>query len=344
MRQVLILLTALGWAVTALAADSLPAPTPPAFDALLQGYHYPYPVQRYKFSSQTVELEMAYLDVAPAGKPTGTVVLLHGKNFNAAYWQPTIEALTQRGLRVIAPDQIGFGKSSKPRHYQYSFQQLAHNTRALLHSLGIERAAVVGHSMGGMLAVRFSLEFPEATERLVLVNPIGLEDYAALIPYQTVDDRYAAELEKTPEGLEAYQRKNYYDGRWRPEYAALVQPLAGWLRGPDRELIAWNSALTYDMILTQPVVHELPQIQAQTLLLIGTRDRTALGKPLVSPAQRDTMGRYDRLGRAAAKAIPKASLVEFDDVGHLPQVEVFDDYLQALLSFLVPAEQALPTS
>ena len=64
----------------------------------------------------------------------------------------------------------------------------------------------------------------------------------------------------------------------------------------------------------------------------------------LSNAQRDTMGRYDRLGRAAAKAIPKASLVEFDDVGHLPQVEVFDDYLQALLSFLVPAEQALPTS
>src|SRR3546814_3199786 len=69
--------------------------------------------------------------------------------------------------------------SSKPRRYQFSFGQLADNTHALLQSLRIERAVVVGHSMGGMLAARYALQYPLATGHLVLVNPIGLEDWRA---------------------------------------------------------------------------------------------------------------------------------------------------------------------
>ena len=70
-------------------------------------------------------------------------MLLHGKNYVAATWQGTMSALSDAGYRVIAPDQIGFGKSTKPAHYQYTFQQLAGNTHALLASLGISRVIVV---------------------------------------------------------------------------------------------------------------------------------------------------------------------------------------------------------
>ena len=87
---------------------------------------------------------MAYMDVKPAAPNGGTVVLLHGKNFCAATWQDTIGALSEAGYRVIAPDQIGFCKSTKPAHYQYSFQQLAGNTHALLASLGIGHAPSSG--------------------------------------------------------------------------------------------------------------------------------------------------------------------------------------------------------
>ncbi len=68
---------------------------------------------------------MAYMDVTAKNPNSKTVVLLHGKNFNGAYWKTTIEALTKEGYRVIVPDQIGFGKSSKPVGYQFTFQQLA---------------------------------------------------------------------------------------------------------------------------------------------------------------------------------------------------------------------------
>ncbi|MDP5361838.1 MAG: alpha/beta fold hydrolase, partial [Paracoccaceae bacterium] len=88
------------------------------------------------------DLEMAFMDLQPEGEAKGTVVLLHGKNFSGAYWEETAKALSAVGYRVLMPDQIGFGKSSKPEHYQFSFAQLATNTNALLRNLGIEKAFV----------------------------------------------------------------------------------------------------------------------------------------------------------------------------------------------------------
>src|SRR4051812_39908829 len=93
----------------------------------LQQFEYPFPVQIFAFPSQQQDLEMAYMDLQPNAVPLGTVVLLHGKNFGGAYWEETARALAGVGYRVIMPDQIGFGKSSKPAHYQFTLQQLAAN-------------------------------------------------------------------------------------------------------------------------------------------------------------------------------------------------------------------------
>src|SRR4051812_30133127 len=79
---------------------------------------YPYGVKFYHFRSQQQDLKMAYIDVRPENYNGKNILLLHGKNFNAAYWEQTIKELTKNGFRVIAPDQIGFGKSTKPLNYQ----------------------------------------------------------------------------------------------------------------------------------------------------------------------------------------------------------------------------------
>ncbi len=123
-------------------------------------------------------------------------MLLHGKNFNGAYWETTVRELTKSGFRVVLPDQIGFGKSTKPQNFQYSFQQLADNTKALLDTLGIAKTAVLEHSMGGMLATRFALMYPQVTEKLILENPISLEDYKRFVPYLPVDWWYKNELDQ----------------------------------------------------------------------------------------------------------------------------------------------------
>jgi pimeloyl-ACP methyl ester carboxylesterase len=306
----------------------------PRFDAELSAYPYPFPVQFLELASQQEMVRMAYMDVAPAQPNGHTVVLLHGKNFPASTWEPTIRFLTARGYRVIAPDQIGFGKSSKPARYQYSFQQLASNTKAVLDRAEVTKVSVVGHSMGGMLATRFSLMFPGRVEKLVLVNPIGLEDWKTVVPYRSIDQWYEQEKKATPESVREYQRNSYYGGTWKPEYEPLIETSIGVLHHPDYPKIAWASALIYDMIFTQPVVYEFPNLKVPTLLIIGQRDRTALGKAGIPKEVAATLGDYPALGKRTAAAIPGATLVEIPGVGHLPQVEAFEAYSQALAQFL----------
>ncbi|WP_068829942.1 alpha/beta fold hydrolase [Xanthomonas cerealis] len=328
--------------LAALAAALLLAPpshaaTPaPRYGAQLEGFNYPYPVARYEFASQRQPLQMAYLDVAPTGTPNGrTVVLLHGKNFCAATWESAIAALTAAGYRVIAPDQIGFCKSSKPQAYQFSFAQLAANTHALLQQAGVSRAVLVGHSMGGMLAAHYALQYPQDVSQLLLVNPIGLEDWkAAGVPWRSIDAWYAKELKTDAASIKQYQQSVYYGGQWKPAYERWVTMQAGLYAGPGRERVAWNQALTSDMVFNQPVVQQFAQLRVPTTLFIGQRDRTAIGKDLAPPALAKSLGDYPALGKRAAAAIPGATLIEFADLGHAPQVEAPPRFNAALLHAL----------
>lgn len=289
----------------------------------LQGFRYPYPVQLFELESQGQTLKMGYMDVAPTGVANGrTAVLMHGKNFCGATWEDSIKALSASGYRVVVPDQIGFCTSTKPEHYQYSFQQLSANTHALLASLDVTKATVIGHSTGGMLGTRYALLYPEQTEQLVLVNPIGLEDWKALgVPWRSIDQWYERELKLSAEGTRQYEQSTYYAGHWKPEYDRWVDMLAGLNSGPGHKVVAWNSALIYDMIFTQPVFYELPNLKVPTLLMIGDADTTAIGSDIASPQVKARIGHYDVLGKQAAKLIPGARLIEFPGKGHAPQME-----------------------
>lgn len=319
--------------VLSLAALSATSVSASPYGGELQGFDYPHPRQAYAVDSQGQALSMAYMDVRPEGAGNGrTAVLLHGKNFCGPTWADTITVLVEAGWRVIAPDQIGFCGSTKPRGYQFSFAQLAANTHGLLDTLGVERAVMIGHSMGGMLATRYALQYPDAVEQLVLVNPIGLEDWQAEgVPYASIDTMVEGERKTTFDSIKAYQLKFYYDGQWAPRYDRWVDMLAGMYAGPDREIVAWNQAQTSEMVFTQPVVHEFPKLRVPTLLMIGGKDRTAPGANRAPEAVAARLGDYPVLGRKAADAIPEAQLVEFPALGHSPQVEAPDEFHAALL-------------
>jgi pimeloyl-ACP methyl ester carboxylesterase len=330
MRRTLIAASLLAtlFAVTVSADD---APKVAALGARLERYDYPYPVQWFPIESQGKKLQMAYLDIKPK-KPNGhTAVLLHGKNFCAPYWVATAERLRDRGYRVVIPDQVGFCKSSKPRDYQYSLQQLATNTHALLASLGIDKATIVGHSMGGMISARYALMFPAAVEKLVLVDPLGLEDWQAKgAPWRSVDDWYKGELKTSYATIKAYQQKVYYGGSWSPDYDRWVLLQAGMYEGDGRETSAWAGALTYDMIFTQPVVHEFPNIKVPTVLIIGQADKTAIGKDGAPADIAATLGNYAELGKEAARAIPGARLIPLEGLGHSPMIQAPERFYKAL--------------
>ncbi|MDF3130926.1 alpha/beta hydrolase [Kiritimatiellaeota bacterium B1221] len=301
----------------------------------LENFDYPFEAKVFSFESQQQPLEMIYMDVPAAGGTKGTIVLLHGKNFSGAYWESTANALSKEGFRVIMPDQIGFGKSSKPEHYQFSFHQLATNTRALLAELGIENSFILGHSMGGMLATRYALMFPENTSGLILENPIGLEDWLQKgVPYTPLDTAYQSELKKTIQGIRAYQLKFYYDNQWKEAYDPWVELLGQFIASDEYPRMAWNQALTFDMIITQPVVHQFKDLKVPTLLIIGQRDRTAIGRAAASPELAARLGDYPKLGRATQAAIPDAELVEIEGIGHLPHIEDFPRFITPLQKFL----------
>ncbi|KAK3329281.1 Alpha/Beta hydrolase protein [Apodospora peruviana] len=356
--------------VSAIKTSPSPTVDDGPFPADLNGsnFTYPWPVKLYRFTSQGRQLEMAFMDVpakaTPSKEPsqpsqpsnkgnnknkknTKTVVLLHGRNFCAATWQETASVLSAAGYRVIIPDQIGFCKSSKPgAAYQFSLHQLALNTRGLLETLlggATESSAVavtiIGHSMGGMLAARYALMYPSQTTALVLVNPIGLEDWKALgVPYQSIDDTALAERASNYASIRAYEQATYYPGReWTQAYDVWVRMLANIYAGSKAEAFALTQARVVDMVLTQPVVYEFPLIKAPprgTLLLVGLKDNTAIGKQWSLPEVQARLGHYDVLGKQAATAIPNCTLVEFSDLGHAPQIQEPARFHGALLDWL----------
>lgn len=303
-------------------------------DAMLSDYQYPYEVHFLTLQSQGEDLKMAYMDVQPQKSNGKTIMLLHGKNFNGAYWERTAKDLSAKGFRVVIPDQIGFGKSSKPHAYQFSFSQLAENTKAVLDELKIDKAIVLGHSMGGMVAARFTLLYPEIVQKLILENPIGLEDYKTFASYQTIDEAYQSELKNTAETYKNYQLKFYYDNKWKQEYQPWLDLIAGWTLHKDYPQVAWDAALTTDMIYNQPVCYEFKNIKVPTLLIIGTRDRTAIGKDRAPKELQPKMGQYQELGKKTQHEIVGSKLVEIDNVGHLPHIEVYPKFFEALYSFI----------
>lgn len=296
-----------------------------------QTIEYPHPVKFLQLSIENQTLQMAYMDVAPA-KPNGeSVILFHGKNFNGFYWKDVIPMLTEAGFRVIVPDQIGWGKSSKP-NIHYSFHLLAATNKKLLDSLNVKKAHIVGHSMGGMLATRFALMYPETIGKLILENPIGLEDYRTFVPYQPTEEIVKQELAATYESYKNYQ-KTYYPV-WKEEYEPLVIAQAEDLTKTDFPKTAFANALTSQMIYEQPVVYEFKNLNIAALLIIGQLDRTVVGKNRLSKEDQNKYGNYPQLGRKINREIKNSRLVELDNVGHIPHIQTPDKFKSALLDFL----------
>jgi pimeloyl-ACP methyl ester carboxylesterase len=300
----------------------------------LESYAYPWPVHFLPLTLGGQDVRMAYMDVTPTAHSNGrAIVLLHGKNFGGYYWEHVARDLTGAGYRVILPDQIGWGKSSKP-DLHYSFQMLAANTLHLLDTLGVQKTAVLGHSTGGMLAVRFTLMYPDRVTHLILEDPIGLEDYRVHIPPQSDEALYRAELEKTDASkIRAFYAR--YFAAPHPEISdALAEVQIRVTQSGEYPRWARASALAYQMIYEQPVRYEYHLLQPPTLLIVGDRDHTVPLRAYAKPEDRKKMGNFVELGRAAVKDIPHARLVVVPGSGHVPHLEKPAEFRAAVLEFL----------
>ena len=271
---------------------------------------------------------VAYMDVAPTGPANGrTVLLFHGNNFTAFAWGPTLAALSEAGFRAIAVDRLGYGRSSKPV-ITYNLHIFARNARALLDELGIERAAVIGHSMGGMVATRFASTYPDSLSHVVMVNQIGLTDGRIGRPWTDPEDAYLRSLEGTSYESVLASHMRYYPNGWKPEYLEPVRVQYGLTLSGDWPRMARVRALTSAVIGDDPVVYEWPHIATKALVMGGANDRLASD--------------YPALARNVAEQLQNAELVLFPDIGHNPQLEIPERFHAELIRFLRsdPAEPA----
>lgn len=298
----------------------------------LEGIDYPYPVHYFDLTVQGQALRMAYMDVAPTGASNGkAVVLLHGKGFSGAYWAGVIRLLSAQGYRVVAPDQLGFGKSGKPA-LRYHFDLLARNTKALLDRLGIAKAAIVGHSFGGMLAVYFARDYPRTTAVLVLENPIGLEDYRAAIKPIPLATLFATEMQQTPQTYRAFMRAFFLG--WPAEAEHSVEIFSRVLKSPEYPRWAMASALIYQMIFDEPIRQEYKYLQMPVLLIIGQNDHSVFFRRYAPPEATKGLGHWAELGREAVRDLPDGRLAEIAGSGHIPHIEQPAAFDTALTAFL----------
>jgi pimeloyl-ACP methyl ester carboxylesterase len=306
----------------------------PAVGIALEGFAYPYPVSYLPLTRDGEAQRLAYMDVPAGGTPNGrTALLLHGRNFPSSYWQGVIEALTGAGYRVVAPDQLGFGKSSKPVG-PFTFDTLAAETVALLDSLGLPRVDVVAHSMGGMLAVRLARNAPERVNSLVLEAPIGLEDYRFVVPPVSTERLLRIEGDITADVYRRQLMTSY--SLSLPESA--IEPFVSLrerVKGSG-EYPRWLRSFvnSYQMIWGQPVVHEIPLVRAPTLFVMGERDRNAPGRAFAPEPLRAGMGDNAAHARALAARMPDGRADVVPGVGHLVHLETPSQFNATVLEFL----------
>jgi pimeloyl-ACP methyl ester carboxylesterase len=300
----------------------------------LENWPYPYPVAYLDLTVQGQKLRQAYMDVAPTGQPNGrTALLFHGRNFPASYWKDVIAGLAADGYRVIATDQIGFGKSSKP-DLPANLDQFARNTLKLLDSLGLKQVDLIAHSMGGMVAVRFVRTYPERVRRLVLEAPIGLEDYRFTVPPVTDEFLYDREYGLSAEEYRKFLKVGYsldLPDSAVDDFASLRERLKS-----SGDYPRWVTSFisSYQMIHDQPVVHEYPLVATPTLFVMGVNDHNAPGKPYTTPELGKRMGLNTDNAKAIAKTMPHARVVAFDGVGHIPHMERPKPFLEEVERFL----------
>jgi pimeloyl-ACP methyl ester carboxylesterase len=237
---------------------------------------------------------LAYLTM---GEPAGTpVVLIHGYTDSARDWVPLIPYLSPR-LKLIVVDIRGHGRSGKPECC-YTRVDFAYDIKLLLDALHIERADVVGHSLGSIVAQTFAEVWPEHTGRVVLISSSGGPrpgspphaakfDFAAAIRqlHEPIDpnSKFMVEWWWSPTPVDPD-----FNRRQREDAAAI--PLRVWLAILDQGLIDTDLQRT------------LPRLTAPTLLIWGSED------PIMQPEVRDTL-------RAA---LPQAEVRIFPGLGHNP--------------------------
>lgn len=258
------------------------------------------------------------------------LLLVHGMGGGYENWRAVIEPLSRR-YTVVAPDLPGHGASA-PSGGDYSLGGLADSLRDLLLTLGHERATLIGHSLGGGITMQLAYQFPELTERLVLVSSGGLgPEVSAILRAAALPgaDMFIVATAKAASRAGAVVGRGLAAVGLRPT-TDVAEVARGYASLVDRERRAAFLATLRSVISTrgQRIAAEdrlyLVTAGVPVLIIWGARD------PII-PAHH---------GQRASQSIPGSRLEIFDGVGHIPQLEAPGRFVAVLDRFLEETEPA----
>ncbi len=260
----------------------------------------------------SVQLESGrriFFDEAGSGPP---LLMICGMVGVRQIWTPHVPELS-RHFRLIMIDNRESGESD-PERGPYTVSDMAGDCAALLGALSIDRAHVLGHSMGGFIALNLAVDNPASIDRLILVSTTPASGKALDRPTPQLDPSnwIADPVERTRRQLRSAAAPGYFDSH--PDQLESVSQLMRGNRlsfeGMQRRMQATYSS--------HDVRSQLASIEAPTLIIHGDADRA------ISLEN----------GRAMAEAIPNAQITVFENVGHFPQLERTDDFHRAVIDFL----------
>jgi len=269
--------------------------------------------------SKQVEIfgqKIYYLEAGAASNPA--VILLHGLGGDMSNWAMTVPALSGK-YHIYVPDQIGFGKSDKPI-VNYRVAMLVEFLDAFCKKLGVQKATLVGNSLGGWTAAAFAIAHPEKVDKLVLVDAAGYTSKRWGGPELT-KEILAALNPSTTEDFKRLFGLIFYNKAMQTDQFAEAALTNKFKRGDGYTV---NSFIESIVRGEDFLDGKTKAIKAPTLALWGKDDGlTPLG-----------------IGKAFVEDIPGAQLVVIDDCGHVPQMEKAPEFNSALLKFLGGAQTA----
>lgn len=277
---------------------------------------------------------LRYVELNPTG--ARPLLFLHGLGSNLKFWRYQLDRFAAEGYRVIAIDQLGFGKSDKPAGFSYTMDAQAEVVVEVLDALKLERAVVIGHSMGGEVALATAIRFPTRVEALVLTSPAGFEAFSPREKKWFEKVFSATFVKSTPEyGVWGGVRYNNFI-TWKPEYEWLIEERVRVAKTDEFDAYAYAQVRAVDGLTHNDFVRDsLGQVKAPTLIVFGEDDRL-IPNPFLHGGRARSVMEY------GASRIVGSTLVGLPGCGHTVQMDCHEPYNAEVKAFLakLPAKES----
>ncbi|MCB0644417.1 MAG: alpha/beta fold hydrolase [Phaeodactylibacter sp.] len=285
----------------------------------MQDLEYPYPTKTVSLSNN---IELAYMD---EGKPTApALILIHGLGSYAPAWKNNIADL-RKDYRCLAVDLPGYGKSSKG-NYEGTMRFYADVLMEFMDALKLESATMVGHSMGGQIAITASLAYPDRVPQLILVSPAGIETFneGQKEWFREVITAEGVRL-TTVEQIKSNFGYNFFDIPKDAEF--MIEDRINMRSADDFEGYCYAIAQSVRGMVDGPVYDYLPDLKARTLIIYGEQDNLIPNRYL-------NPGSTSEIAKIGEERIPNSTMHLVDKAGHFVHFEQSEKVNSLILEFL----------